>query len=138
MKAHLHKISAVFMSAIVLLSTLSFTVDKHFCGDFLVDVAVFKSAKSCGMEKAVTTDDCGDSMSRKSCCSDEQVVFDSDQDRKESVKELSLEQQYFVVSFISTYQSALNAPAAKAETPVVRPPPLVVKDYQILYETFLI
>ena len=36
---------------------MSFTVDMHYCGDTLVDSAIFHKVKTCGMEmqKAVKT-----------------------------------------------------------------------------------
>lgn len=43
-KAFQHSIS-VAMAFLVLFSTFSFTVDKHFCGSFLVDKAIFLKRK---------------------------------------------------------------------------------------------
>ena len=45
-----HKIFSVTLALLVLMSTLSFTVEKHFCGDVLVDVSVFTETQKCGME----------------------------------------------------------------------------------------
>ncbi len=46
------------MAIVVLLSTMSFTLDMHYCGDTLVDIAVFKKAETCGMEmqKSISED----------------------------------------------------------------------------------
>ena len=38
------------MAIVVLFSTMSFTVDMHYCGDNLVETAIFHKAKGCGME----------------------------------------------------------------------------------------
>ncbi|WP_455429473.1 HYC_CC_PP family protein, partial [Maribacter hydrothermalis] len=37
MKKFYHKILSVIMAFVVLLSTMSFTIDFHYCGDLLVD-----------------------------------------------------------------------------------------------------
>lgn len=39
------------MAFVVMFTTMSFTVDMHFCGDSLVDFSLFAKAESCGMEK---------------------------------------------------------------------------------------
>ena len=38
------------MAFLVLFSTVSFTIEKHFCGDVLVDVSMFVEAEKCDME----------------------------------------------------------------------------------------
>ena len=38
------------MAVLVLISTLSVSIEKHYCGDHLVDVAIFAEAEKCGME----------------------------------------------------------------------------------------
>ena len=37
MKKFLHKSMAILMAVVVLFTTMSFTVDMHYCGDSLVD-----------------------------------------------------------------------------------------------------
>ena len=50
MKKVLHKIMAFAMTFVVLFSTMSFTVNMHYCGGTLVETALFQKAKGCGME----------------------------------------------------------------------------------------
>ena len=45
--SELHKHVSVAMALLVLVSTLSLTIEKHYCADSLVDVAIFTEAKSC-------------------------------------------------------------------------------------------
>ena len=54
----------MLMALLVLFSTVSFTVEKHFCGDTLVDVSVFSEAQKCGMEAM-------EILQKKTCCKDE-------------------------------------------------------------------
>ena len=44
-----HKIMSLVMAFVVLFSTMSFTVNMHYCGDTLVETAIFQKAKGCGM-----------------------------------------------------------------------------------------
>ena len=65
-KAIFHKFLSVTLTVLVLCSTLSLTVEKHFCGSHLVDQAYFSSVKKYGMDsfsnenKVVVT--------KKKCC----------------------------------------------------------------------
>ena len=64
----IHKLTALSLSLLVMLSTFSFTIEKHFCGDTLIDIAVFTQAEKCSneaMEIEIA------SISKKSCCKDE-------------------------------------------------------------------
>lgn len=42
-----NKVSHVFLSLVLFLSTTGLTIDKHYCGDSLVSVSLFGDAKSC-------------------------------------------------------------------------------------------
>ena len=66
MKEFLVKISSFLLAFLVLISTFSFTVEKHFCGDFLVDVAYVGHTDGCGMESVTSS-----KTSKKNCCKDE-------------------------------------------------------------------
>ena len=48
MKKISHKILATVMAFVVLFSTMSFTIDMHFCGDTLVAVSMFQKATAIG------------------------------------------------------------------------------------------
>ena len=138
MKEKIRKISAILMSAMVLLSTMSFTVDMHYCGDKLVDMAFFKEAKNCGMEQMKPTKECGDKMEKKSCCTDKQIMIEGEDDLKDSPVNLTIEQQVFLASFVYSYYNLLQPADAPSNSFAGHPPPLIEKDYQVLYETFLI
>ncbi|MDG1379782.1 MAG: hypothetical protein P8P73_07235 [Flavobacteriaceae bacterium] len=63
-----HKISSVGLAMIVLFSTMSFTIEKHFCGDRLVDVALFSKLNKCNMNSSSVE---LDNLVEKACCKDE-------------------------------------------------------------------
>ena len=138
MKKICYKISSVVLSALVLFSTLSFTIDMHYCGSRLVDVALFKEAKSCGMEQMQMLTSCGDMIKKKSCCKDKQVIIDGQDDLKDTLTQLSLEQQVFVTSFVYTYLNIVPDVNTSITSFIGHSPPIPDKDLQILYETFLI
>jgi len=82
MKKYFQKIAATVLTCLVLLSTFSFTVEKHYCGRFLVDVAVFTKAKDCGMDMMTHSDDQKEAMKKKPCCKDEILVLEGQDELK--------------------------------------------------------
>ncbi len=139
MNNNFHKIASFLMALLVLFSTFSFTVDKHFCGNTLVDTAVFGKGSTCVMEmpnSSFTSDDC--SIASKNCCHDEKVLVCGQDDLIMSYIELSFQQQLFVSSFVYRYINLF-----KGIDEIVTPlddysPPILVKNLHILNETFLI
>lgn len=125
------------MALVVLLSTVSFTIDMHYCGETLVDTAIFKKAKNCGMEmQNPSTKDC--SMTKKNCCSDKQIFVDGQDELKISFDTLSLEQQQFVTSFIYTYINLFEGFDEDINSFREYKPPLVVRQIYKIDETYLI
>lgn len=56
MKQFLSKIVSSVLALLVLFSTFSFTVEKHYCGDYLVDVSYLGKADTCNSNSGV--DEC--------------------------------------------------------------------------------
>jgi len=130
---------AVFMAAVVLLTTMSFTVDMHYCGDTLIDFSFVQQVETCGMAKEQVTTSCEKPMvSQKSCCSDEQMVKQGQDNLKVSFDSLSSEQQVFVVSFTYSYLNLFEGTASTDVPFKDYPPPFVKQDVQVLHQTFLI
>ena len=128
---------SVLMACVVLLSTMSFTVDMHYCGDTLVDTAIFQKVKTCGMEmQKPSSKDC--SIIKKNCCSDKQMVLDSQDELHLSFDGLSLEQQQFITSFVYTYSDLFEGVEEDINSYRDYTPPLVVRQIYKLDETYLI
>ncbi len=137
MKAILHKIMAITMAWVVLFSTMSFTVDKHYCGDILIDVALFKEAESCGMMMAMASMS-SDDMPEMDCCHNEQIVIKGQDELKQSFEKINLEQQQFLVAFYDSYIHLFKISEPQAVPFDGYPPPDIVTDLHILYEQYLI
>jgi len=140
MKEALHKIISMSMALIVLLSTMSFSVDMHYCGDHLVDFSMFDKVDTCMMKAKMskTSSSCEIMEMEKSCCSDIEVTIEGQDDLKISFDNLSFEQQQFVYSFAYSFINLFDA-VDENITPFrdYVPPPLL-RDVQILDQTFLI
>lgn len=138
MKKVFHKIASFSLALIVLLSTVSFTVASHYCGDILVDSSLFGHVENCGMkvQQMPSSSECD--ISKKDCCSDEQVTIKGQDTLKTSFEKLEKSQQLFVATFFHTYINLFFEPQADFNSYKDYSPPPLVRDIQVLDQTFLI
>ncbi len=138
MKQVFHKILSIVMTFVLMFSTMSFTVDMHYCGNTLVDAAIFHKAETCGMEmqKATTGSEC--SITKKNCCSNEQIVVDGQDELQLSVDKISSDQQVFIASFVYTYINRFDGLQENVTSFSEYPPPQIVRQIFKLDETYLI
>ena len=137
LKQVLHKLFSVIMALLLLLSTVSFTVDKHFCGDTLVETAIFHKAVGCGMEMTKPSSE-GCSIIKKNCCNDEQIVVDGQDELNINSDTLSFDQQRFVASFLHTYINSFQGLDENITSYRLYKPPLVIRQLYKLDETYII
>ncbi|WP_116772182.1 MULTISPECIES: HYC_CC_PP family protein [Maribacter] len=139
MKQVFHKILSISMAFVVMFSTMSFTVDMHYCGDSLVDFSLFSKADTCGMEKSQANKGCEKLMlSEKDCCTDQQIVKEGKDDLKISFDTLSFEQQTFIAAFTYSYINLFEGTKSEEVPFEDYPRPFVKRDVQVLHQTFLI
>ena len=125
------------MAIVVLFSTMSFTIDMHYCGDSLVETAIFQKAKGCGMEmENPSTEGC--SIKVKDCCSDEQLKIDGQDELQLTFDKLTIDQQIFVASFVYTYINLFEGTEEKDTSFRDYIPPPVIRQIYKLDETYLI
>lgn len=138
MKEFSHKILAILMSFVVLFSTTSFAITKHFCGDTLVDTAIFEKATSCGMEVQNTSSLSDCSSLNIDCCSDQQIVKNAQDELQSSVDKISFEQKVFIASFIYSYINLFEGLDKKVSSFEKYAPPIVTNQIYKIDESYLI
>ncbi|WP_233267629.1 HYC_CC_PP family protein [Algibacter sp. L1A34] len=137
MKQVSHKIMSFVMAIVVLCSTTSFTLNMHYCGDSLVETAMFHKAEGCGMEmQKPATKDC--KITEKNCCSDKELVVDGQDELQLQVDAISFEQQFFIASFVYTYINLFEGLDHTNSSYEAYQPPLIDKQLFKLDETYLI
>jgi hypothetical protein len=137
MKKIFHKILSFAMATVVLLSTMSFTVDMHYCGNTLVDTSIFQKAKTCGMEmEKPSTEGC--SITKKNCCSDKLIVIDGQNELQLKVDKVSFEQQVFLATFVYTFINLFEGLENNFSSFEEYKPPLVIRQLYKIDETYLI
>ena len=137
MKQVFHKIMSFLMAFVVLFSTMSFTINMHYCGGNLVETAIFHKAKGCGMEmEKPSTEGC--SITKKNCCDDKQLVIEGQDDLKLQFDKLTFEQQQFVASFVYNYINLFEGLDKNVSSYEEYKPPLVIRQLYKIDETYLI
>ncbi|AVR46552.1 hypothetical protein C7S20_15485 [Christiangramia fulva] len=126
------------LAVAVVFSTLSFSVNKHYCGKVLVDKAVFNKAKACCFETP-GQENRKESFTNKNCCSNTQVFINGQNELKNSfptiyppvclVPSLSLSNLEFKLNFF-------GIPGKKIA--IDYPPPGLKHPLFVYFDTFLI
>ena len=131
-----HKVISIALSLLVLFSTLSLSVEKHFCGDVLVDVAIFSESKTCGMEvsKKKQRD-----VVKKSCCKNEIDVIEGISDLTiNSFEDFDVIQQQVLFAYSYSYISLFEGLPNLVIPHSGYQPPTLVEDIHLLDEVYLI
>ena len=133
MKQYLSKIASFFLALMVLFSAFSFTVEKHYCGESLMDVSFIGDADTCGMDMEKR------SAKKKNCCKDE-VHYMEGQDELQQIQsdDLNFSKEQFLVSFYISYTDLFvenKSNKTNFKNPYLPDIPI---DYQVLYQSFLI
>ena len=127
------------MALVVFFSTMSFSVERHFCGDTLVDFSFFGNTETCGMELQQAYSDAEKcSFDKDDCCSDEILSVEGQDELKVSFNNLTFDQQLFITSFVYSYINLFEGLEANIVPFEHYPPPILVRDILILDQTFLI
>lgn len=128
----LNKFFSVAMALLVLFSTVSFTVEKHYCGDVLVDVSVFSEVDKCALETL-------EIQMGKTCCKDEvDVVLGQDALKMSSFEDLDFEQQLFLQAFVYSYLGHFEIEPKPTIPHQHYSPPKLVSDIHLLDQVFII
>lgn len=135
-KQFLHKTFSLSLAFLVLFSTLSLKVEKHYCGNRLIDVSIFTEAHKCGVEASKMEQDV---ITKKKCCKDiVEVVEGQDELQIKDFNDIESHLQWFVTSFVYTYEGFYISLPKEIIPHKDYSPPNLVYDIQLLDDVFLI
>jgi hypothetical protein len=134
MKQIIAKKTSLLLAFLVLFSTFSFTVEKHYCGDLLMDVSFTGNAEGCAMNLDAVA-----SAKKKNCCKDEVHQIDGqDLLQFNKTEKISFNKQQFITAFLVFKADLLLKNESENNFNKEFSPPDIRLEYQILYQTFLI
>ncbi|WP_435662309.1 HYC_CC_PP family protein [Mariniflexile fucanivorans] len=135
-KRFLHKSFSVLLALLVLFSTVSFTIEKHYCGDVLVDVALFTEAQKCDMG---TSGMAQEAITKNTCCKDEvKLVKGQDELKVSTFDDLNFQQQLFITTSAYAFVNLFEGLAKQVSPHKDYSPPNLVADIQVLDQVFII
>lgn len=138
MKAVFNKISAIFMALVVMFSTMSFSINKHYCMDHLVDVSLILPAENCGMDMGNPATAEGEQLTATPCCSDEHIAVEGQDEINPAVSMSVCFDQVFIASFICNFTFFFEEAIPERPEFTEYGPPLITRDLPVIYETYLI
>lgn len=139
MKKIISNIAIFFLTALVLFSSVSFTVEKHLCGGQVYSESFFGKAEQCGMD-----DDACDlaannpSYSKKSCCEDEIQFINGSIFEKVPTLKLNNKQQQYLSIFVLIDTVLFSQKENKSTLFKNYFPPPNTHNFNILYQVFRI
>lgn len=138
MKDVFRKIGAICMIAILLLSTSSFSVFKHFCGDNLVSISLEKIDDCCDSKdshKPLASNKLN--FSKKDCCKNETSVKELSILESNKTLKVSKSQVVFITAYYYNFVHQLQGFSVEHYFKDFSPPSIVLNK-QIQFQTFLI
>ncbi|TYB78230.1 hypothetical protein ES674_00165 [Bizionia myxarmorum] len=120
------------MALLVLFSTVSFTVEKHFCGDVLIDTSIFNSAEKC-------TPDNAEVKTAVDCCKDIlDIIKGQDELSVKALQDLDFDHQLFLSTLTYSYLNLFEGLPELVVPHQNYSPPNLIADIQILDQVFII
>ena len=126
------------MALLLLLSTTSWKVEKHYCMGRLINVALFVHVDDCGMAMDLIRNPESKLQTKNSCCDDKVVLIEGQDDLKISFNDLDVNGQAHIIGQSYTFGDRGIILTHQAVSQKTYPPPILVKDIQLLDEVFLI
>jgi hypothetical protein len=137
-KGILKNTAAICLAFLVMASTMSFTINQHYCGGSLVDTSLFVKADTCMMESMSMPVSEEHSLISDSCCNDVITIIDGQDEVQQDGKQLAFQQQLFITTFLYTYSALFSNKESTVVPYKYYIPPILVKDIHVLDEAFLI
>lgn len=130
-KQLLHKTFSITMTLLVLFSTVSFTIEKHFCCNVLVDISYFVEGDNWPAKSLKD-------LQEKRCCRDEiHIVEGQDELQLESFDDFDIQPE-FLTAFVYTYINLFEDLPKQVIPHKDYSPPNLVADIQVLDQVFII
>ena len=125
------------MAFVVMLSTMTFTLSTHYCGDILVDTAIFKAAKDCGMKMESSSLN-SLAITQESCCLDKQLIVEGQDVIKIVLEAVEINKKTFIASLPPKTTFKIEGQKSPKFNLRKYIPPSIVKPIHQLDEVYLI
>lgn len=138
MKARFQHSIHFLLAVLVLVSTQSYSINAHYCGNILVDKAIMKPAQKCAMHNEHSPTNHEQPNKKDNCCNDEVELIEGQDQLKIQSSHFELPHPIFVEALVFTY---FTSPSYETEASIPfyeNPPPLLKRDFQAFFQVYLI
>jgi hypothetical protein len=140
-----YQVTAWTLILLVLMTSVSFTVDTHYCEGELQSISILGKAEPC--QKANSTKEVYCPVHKKvmvmdeksGCCENKTILVDYDEDLKDIdfIIPIPPQLQQFVIAYISVFHTKVTIDKEPVQAFTYQPP-LISRDICLLSETFLL
>jgi hypothetical protein len=133
------KAISIFLASIILLSSVGFAINTHFCEGRAVDSSISMGVEllDCGMPMPNNNNNDGEQLDKQPCCQNHHQIVEVDQNQNNQFPAFELNDTFFV-AFINTFLVSESVKQKAQVNYLTTPPPLLKQDILILYQSFLI
>lgn len=147
-----YRIIASLLAFLMLLTSVGFAVDMHYCQGQLKSVSLFSKAKPCHEKTAkapmkkcphhqkMMAQEGDSSFDIKDCCSNQTFHFQFDQDQEIPTADLMLskDSQQFIIAYLAVFLTNYFNIESDSPSFTQYKPPLILKDIPVLIQSFLL
>jgi len=147
-----YRIISILLALLVLVSSVGFTANMHYCKGKLKSFSLLGKAKTCHEAKPMTMmpncphhkkmmeEQAACSEKEKDCCDSKFQYFQSDTDKQigSAQLEISVPIQQFILASVITFFSALEFTDKQDLNFAYHSPPIIVRDTYALLQRYLI
>ena len=128
------KTFSVLLALIILLSSLNFSLSAHYCGQTIVDVALFGEAEACPMADEMNND-----SEEETCCSDRQIFIEGeDYLSSKSFEKQEVEKIDILIAELQFHIELLLEEEHTHSFLAHYTPPLIEQDITLAVQSFLL
>jgi len=124
------------MALLLLASTITWKVEKHYCMGRVMDIAFFHEVSKCGMD--IFNDVESSDLSTMHCCDDKVILVEGQDEMQSFVLDYTLDIQFFVYSYAVSYLDLFAINVSQLIPHQEYPPPILIEDITVLDQVFLI
>lgn len=126
------------LAILILLSTSSFSINKHYCSGSLVDSTVFTQVEKC-VKGSWSSTAKGTSIAQVDCCIDvTDLVEGQEVVSYKRIDNLDYNQQLFLFAFTKSYFNLFERVPSQVVLHRYYTPPILLTNFQVLHQSFLI
>lgn len=137
----LKKISAIILSLLVILSSMSFTLNVHMCMGEIDSIALLQESKSCEMstqQAPCANHDLHNSQPTKKDCCEDHSFFVEGQDELAKTASFGMPDLHFVAVLYAVAAYLFAQPSIVTTFYKDYSPPLIERDIPVLVQSFLL